>query len=421
MTITLSGMDIDISVCNLGFIRLIVQNGTFSHKMVESPIITIHNSSFGHVDLKPGTEAYITECYIDSSLASRPVLITSEKSKLTIQDSYFSNFVNEEGPTIVHGHSSSTIAIQFSKFLNNRGSYGTVSLHDNCSLSMNNAEFLQNTATEGAAIFGQKVTVNTNDCTFANNSASREGASLHKDSKSMMIGVTFLNNSATESNGGSIHLQHSYYLQISNSKFVGNSAKEYGGSIHVDNSSELTLNNVTFHKKKSAHTGGAVMVRNSKETNIQHGDFTQNMAIEGAGAISLERTSSNQISDCLFIENRAQKTWERDSIFQWIKNFDVENDSLIDIKILDGFGGAICIYESVHLMVVRSFFERNRAWIFGGAIAGKNNVSVTIQECEFTENSAAGSGGAMAFGQEVKCKLRHVIGQQTQLMLQGEQ
>ena len=59
MLLKLSGLNFYISYPNLNSTHLNMQNEPSPHNMVENPKITIHNSSFGSLDLKPGTAALI--------------------------------------------------------------------------------------------------------------------------------------------------------------------------------------------------------------------------------------------------------------------------------------------------------------------------------------------------------------------------
>ena len=64
-----SGLNVKISQCKVDPIGIIVQSESRFHHtehMVENPEIVIYNSSFGSLDLNPGTKAQITDCYIDA-------------------------------------------------------------------------------------------------------------------------------------------------------------------------------------------------------------------------------------------------------------------------------------------------------------------------------------------------------------------
>ena len=113
--------DVDVSYCDLTELHLTIQSEPSSHNVVENSKITIHNSSFRTLDLQPGTEALITDCYMNKELSSRHTLITASTCKITVQDCFFGNFANKNGPTIIYVHSSSTVVIQASNFHENHG------------------------------------------------------------------------------------------------------------------------------------------------------------------------------------------------------------------------------------------------------------------------------------------------------------
>ena len=108
-----SGFNINVSQCHLDPIDIVVQphQPNQTEQMVEQPQITIHNSSFSSLDLKPGTKAEITEYYIDAEFKPRPTLITAINSDLSITNCHFENFINEKDSTILFGHGNSNIVI----------------------------------------------------------------------------------------------------------------------------------------------------------------------------------------------------------------------------------------------------------------------------------------------------------------------
>ena len=88
--------DIYILQCNVDPIDILVQSVSRPNHMqnlVENPEIIIHNSSFGSLDLKPGTKAQITDCYIDAQFKPTPTLITANNSDVSIQNCHFTNFI----------------------------------------------------------------------------------------------------------------------------------------------------------------------------------------------------------------------------------------------------------------------------------------------------------------------------------------
>ena len=120
-----SGLNVNVSQCNIDSIHIIVQSHEPSYQMqhlVENTQIVIHNSSFSSLDLNPGIKAQITDCYIDAQFKPRPTLITANNSDISIQNCHFGNFMNENGSTVLYGHDNSHIVIENSVFIQHNSS-----------------------------------------------------------------------------------------------------------------------------------------------------------------------------------------------------------------------------------------------------------------------------------------------------------
>ena len=170
--------------------------------LVENPQITIHNSSFGSLDLNPGTKALITDCYIDAEFKQRSTLITANNSDVSIQNCHFENFVNENGSTILFGHNNSHVTIENSVFLKHTSSKGVLFLRDNSSMHLSSS--------------------------------------------------TISDNVGTSLDFSSITLQHGIHAVIRNATFRNNSAF-IGGVLIAEDHCQLTLDNCTFSSNQSHH------------------------------------------------------------------------------------------------------------------------------------------------------------------------
>ena len=51
-----------------------------TQEVYDTPVINIHNSSFGSVDLQPETKAIVTHCFLDARLKSGPTLISANNA-----------------------------------------------------------------------------------------------------------------------------------------------------------------------------------------------------------------------------------------------------------------------------------------------------------------------------------------------------
>ena len=200
--LTLSGLNAKISNCDLESLHLIVQQESSLHQVVENLTITLHSSSFGSLDLRPRTEAFITDCHIDAALHLRPTLITTNNSKVVIWDSYFSQFVAENGPTILHGHSNSIFYVKQTTFYKMHGLHGIIGLHDSCNIYMENIQVLSNVVYDyhsSPFTFWAGVEAMVNRSIFDSNVAPRGGAIMAGNkSQVSCLDTVFIKNHAIE-------------------------------------------------------------------------------------------------------------------------------------------------------------------------------------------------------------------------------
>ena len=364
--------------------------------MLENPKITIHNSSFGSLELQPGTEAVINDCYFENILNSTRTLdlITTKNSRLIVQDSVFVNFLTENNWTIIDGYLGSTVVIQSSTFQRNHGYWDVIVLHDNCSFQLNNTEFVGNSAymNEFSPITLSTATLATViNSTFKNNSASFGGV-FKVDGQSHLncYRCEFSGNAAIQ--GGAIFVNGSSFVGLFSSSLEENKAEKVDLLQLMDANKEITRisgSQTLLHNK--IPEGGAIYGHNST-VNIHDSTLANNSALQG-GAISMRKDSISEIRDTKFLSNLA-----------------MEND-----------GGAINFAGSCYLQVNSSQFSKNKANSYGGGInftiserielyyvtfdenEGKEGGAISlkfagpsdIQHCNFTFNSAKGRAGAL--------------------------
>ena len=198
-----SGLNVKIWQCNVDPIGIVVQSESQSNEtehMVANQEIVIHNSSFGSLDLKPGSKAQITDCYIDAQFKSRPTLITANNSDVSIQNCHFGNFNNENGSTVLYGHDNSHITIENSVFTQHNSSRGVLFLQRNSFMYINNLTYSDNIATTfgfSSIALEDRIRAVVNNTVFRNNSALGGGALITRGQcKVTLINCTFSSNKA---------------------------------------------------------------------------------------------------------------------------------------------------------------------------------------------------------------------------------
>ena len=429
-----SGLNVNILQCNVDPIDILVQSESrpnHAKQLVENPEILIHNSSFSSLDLKPGSKAQITDCYIDAQFKSRPTLITANNSDVSIQNCHFTKFINENGSTILCGHYYSHVIIEKSVFVQHNSSMGVLFLQNNCNMFINNATYSYNVASSPgySAISLQDgiyaVMINT---VFNKNSALRGGTVIARfKSKIALTNCTFSSNKAITgttlkifknlnlkrssptldpSNNGTFtpilptlfnqtssdNKKHKvivpYFFQRSPTLKKKNSVQEantldgtypgYGGAIYVDTQSQLFMTNCIFQNNSAQSVGGTISADSNVTLHMQETTFVGNKA-KDAGAILAGLNVTLIIEDTTFVGNAALRN-----------------------------GGAIVIEQEAHLQMANCTLHDNIAELIGGAITAGTNVTLEIQETNFIRNSAP-QGGAIEVDDQTYLRLAHCL------------
>lgn len=184
----------------------------------------------------------------------------SNVGTLTINDSSFSdNEAVYRGGGIFS--TAGTVKITGSSFSNNSVTSTGGAIHNDSTLTLAtltliNSTFSGNSADSGGAIYqsaSEKPLTITNS-TFSNNTASAGGAIFNGGAPMIVKASTFSGNNAQTGVGGGI--SNSGVLAVTNSTFVGNSARSSGGGIY--NTETATIRNSTFSGNSTqSHGTGA--------------------------------------------------------------------------------------------------------------------------------------------------------------------
>ena len=195
---TFSGLNINILRCPLDSVQSYVWSNDSQSR--NKATIAIHNSSFGSLDLEPGTKAQITDCYIDGQMKQRPTLIRVNNSDVWIQNCHFESFVNDNGSTILFGHNNGHVTIENSVFNQHNSSKGVLFLNNNSSLHVSSSSLSQNVA---LTLSYSTITLKNGIHTFVKN-------------------TTFKNNTAFA--GGTVKAQNKCLVTLVNCTFSSNKA-----------------------------------------------------------------------------------------------------------------------------------------------------------------------------------------------------
>ena len=400
----------------MGSVHITVQSRIRSNdteQLVENTVITIRNSSFSSLDLKPGSKALITDCYIDGKFKPRPTLITANNSDISIQNCHFRNFINEHGSTILYGHNYSKITTENSVFIQHNSSKGVLLLHNKSSMHIgsssisqdvayipgysaitlkdrirafvNNTVFRNNSALMGGALIAeQHCKVTLTNCIFCSNKAKTlnipkisnvEKAAPAIDKNN--VGTYFFTNSSLFNHKSShdknlkliaphqATLVKGSTLNKTVSKKQEDPLLSVGGAVYAAIQSQLFARNCVFKGNSAEYHAGAMAVTANVTLEIQHTYFTRNSALMLGGAIHTTGNVTLDVHETVFVDNKAF------------------SDS-----------GAIDVQHQAHLRIKNCSFDNNISQCYGGAICGEFNATVDIQDTRFTSNRAV-QGGAI--------------------------
>ena len=405
----LTGLNVNISYCNLGSTHLIIQNCPSPHNMVENPKFSIHNSSFGSLDLQPGTEALINECYIDAGFNVRPALITMNDAQLFIFNSHLIHFTNTDGPTIIQGWTNAIVMIDNVVLEKNYGLHGVIDFQHDGKLNIDSMTFTYNMAFDdyhSPITLNNGIEVQIQNSTFIGNQASRGGSIRAQWNSDIQCKHTYFHQNKAYQ-GGAVWAMDDSYIDLNDSYLYLNEIVEQlvnpsevddlfpevepidptdrdaGAAVFARNNVQLFLTNSEFYSNHGRE-GGAVYVWFWSHLEIHNCLFKNNTGFD-AGALYLGESSTGKISYCLFERNSGACKFEGHS--ELSMNGVVFHDNLAT----SGYGGAMKVMENVRLRMANCSFVRNRA-LGGGVIGGQNSLHFQIQNCTFIENQAAVAG-----------------------------
>jgi hypothetical protein len=224
------------------------------------------------------------------------------------------------------------------------------------------------TTDKGGGIYsGYRSKLKVNNCKLKNN-------------KSTKIGV--------DDGGGAIYVLSESTVNIENSEFTGNEARN-GGAIY-NLLSDLTVVKSTFKNNQlvlavpggNGGGGGAILIDGAKGKTgkiiIHDSTFTDNTAVAQGGAIFLQLygNSTSSFENLTLSENSVTGSGDQ------------------------GYGGAIFHVgsETTLLSVANTTMSANRASNQGGGFWNGNNAKVNISNSTFSDNDAVSEDGNSGLG-----------------------
>ena len=179
------------------------------------------------------------------------------------------------------------------------------------------------------------------------------------------MNTTFSGNSAWH--GGALSLSQEGSLDVSDSTFTGNGAKNSGcagGAIYNSFGSDVTLTNNTFSGHNIPACAGGSIYQYSGNMDVIDCTFSNNTASIG-GAIANYQDDTMNVSNSTFINNSAQ------------------------------IGGAILNNTTTTVTVTKSTFLNNHAIGGDGGAISFDRGTLDVSGSTFSGNSASGAGAGM--------------------------
>ena len=284
------------------------------------------------------------------------------------------------------------------------GEYGANATIINCNFTNNKVIDEGKGAEAGAIGIYNNATAYIENCNFINNTAKTGGAIYVNNGILSIIGSKFINNTATfvtgstRNYGGAININIAGIVNIKDSSFISNNATE-GGAIYNDGKLNIINSNFTNNTAKNYGAGisNKGIVSSPGIINITGSKFIGNVATNGSAIYSNGNWNNITINNSSFINNNATKGG---TIYNTVGAISISASEFISNSASEG--GAICNYggESSVLNITNSNFISNNA-TQGGAIynaapsAYTSRCIVNINNSNFENNTAAERGGAI--------------------------
>ncbi|WP_407377749.1 C1 family peptidase [Methanobrevibacter sp.] len=269
---------------------------------------------FSYSKIQPNSVVHLAEgeYYLDErSYIADNMTFIGENAKNTI--------VHANGYTITAKNTLTFINLTFDKLsISNNGNINAVntvfkssaksvidSIGSDYQVSLVNCTFDNNQAENGGAIYMDGGYLNIEDSQFLNNYAKNSGGAIYTDFVNATITSTkFRNNHALNELGGAIYIYNSPVFNCINVEVNDNDAR-FGGAIAALDSI-TSLNNITARNNRAKYYGGAVFAI-YHTLSIENSILDSNSASDG-GALYADHIDSFIIHSNIFSNNNAEKT-----------------------------------------------------------------------------------------------------------------
>ncbi|WP_293298040.1 right-handed parallel beta-helix repeat-containing protein [Pedobacter sp. UBA4863] len=351
----------------------------------------------------------------ESSLSAGGIYVRS--SQPTFNNSEISNNKSATGAGIFSFgtvDSVATVTIQQNSLLSKNistGTAGAINLSSYSTASFTDVTFSENTATHGGAVYSTGVATNRNELNllrvnFSGNvaNAATAGAGaiyIHNRNNAVLNFVNFTNNHAIS--GGAIFVQGvttdlTTEIQLINSSFTGNTARD-GGGLFINSNVNATVENNSFKLNLANATatgnGGGAYIAGATVT-LKDNSFSENVS-NGSGGGTYITGVTITIEDNNFKKNTSGASGGGMYLNASISSI-VQNNRFYENIATAAGGGIFLLGTATTNIIENSLFYKNsasNATLGGGGIYVSNGAKPTIKNCTFYENHAVFGGGAL--------------------------
>ncbi|MCL2349349.1 MAG: hypothetical protein FWC50_13950, partial [Planctomycetaceae bacterium] len=215
-----------------------------------------------------------------------------------------------------------SLSVENSKFIGNtslsegNGNGGGAWI-ENCTANLNGITFDGNKAKWGGGFRVQNVSLTASNLTFQNNSAENEGGGAHFVNSTVTLSKMSFQDNYSKGNGGAMFFWNTTGT-LANVTASNNSSDINGGALHADGGGKLQIDNSTFRGNTAKNCGGGMAAWNVDVT-IRNTDFMDNKTGYYGGGL-YHRFSSLTVENAKFIGNTSLSEGNGNGGGAWIEN-----------------------------------------------------------------------------------------------------
>ena len=307
-------------------------------------------------------------------------------------DNYYTRFVNIKS-TVFEENKAATGGAVYAYASSDEYPNGAIVTVSDSVFNKNAAvRWTDSSACSGGAIYaGRKSTLTFSNTEFKDNTSDGEAGTMYLVTEADVdINDSIFTGNTAKDNGGALSIR-SAKVDITNSVIEESYTPQNGGAIYIayisacDVNSDVTINGCDISRNETASSGGAIYAtRRAIEDSVRiltvnNTTFSENVADNRAGAILVASGSESYFKDVSFIGNN---TYGKESI-----------------------GGALVITgNGTKVEVDSGIFTKNTTKTNGGAIHLAGNSSIVANNISASKNNARDNGGFL-YAEEANIKM----------------